>query len=148
MIPDGSIDFFAFSDQVRIRTFTISTSHIFYQIILQHGIGCRKTQRSKISQQEPFIKYNTGLKKKEDKDRSKGRPLCLGGRIYSINCRACYFAQDDLKKKQYQFILIFQIILVPSPLLLSLSFFYCMSRGLHLRAAISSHCPFNIPGMC
>ena len=51
--------------------------------------------------------------KKKDKDIRKGksRRYCLGGRIYSIPCRASYLPQDDFEEKD-EFILFFQIILV------------------------------------
>ena len=53
------------------------------------------------------------MSQKKDKDRSKGkgRRLCLGERIYSISCRASYFAKDGLEE-QDEFITFFQIILV------------------------------------
>ena len=38
---------------------------------------------------------------KEEEERQKKRQrssLCLGGRMYSIHCRTCYFAQDDYEE--------------------------------------------------
>ena len=55
--------------------------------------------------------YADPQKKIKDRGKDKGRCFCLGERIYSIPCRARYFAQDDFEEKD-EFILFFQIILV------------------------------------
>ena len=47
---------------------------------------------------------------KKDKDRRKGkyRCCCLGNRIYSTPCHACYFALQDDFDEQDEFILFFK----------------------------------------
>ena len=37
-------------------------------------------------------------KKKKDRRKGKSRRFCLGGRMYSIPYRTCYFAQDDYEE--------------------------------------------------
>ena len=37
-------------------------------------------------------------KKDEDRRKGKSRRFCLGGRMYSIPYRTCYFAQDDYEE--------------------------------------------------
>ena len=58
------------------------------------------------------------LRKPDDGDRrkGKGRSVCLGERIYSIPCRASYFAEDDFEELD-GLILLFQMILVQFTLL-------------------------------
>ena len=49
--------------------------------------------------------------KEKDRRKGKGRSVCLGERIYSIPCRASYFAEDDFEELD-GLILLFQMILV------------------------------------
>ena len=58
---------------------------------------CREVEREQVAQVKKKNHVRAGTGKQTDKDRikGKGRRFCLGGRIYSIPCRASYFADDD-----------------------------------------------------
>ena len=50
-----------------------------------------KSQPLYCSEFEPYKKY-------KDRREGKGRRFCFVGRIYSIPCRASYFALDDFEE--------------------------------------------------